>query len=42
MILALSQHNFQRGTPQGLYNQRIPHCLYAFAHSTGRKAGEPV
>jgi hypothetical protein len=29
-------------TLQALFNQRIPHCPYAFAHATGRKAGEPV
>ena len=29
-------------TLQALYNQRIPDCPYAFAHATGRKAGEPV
>ena len=29
-------------TLQALNNQRIPDCPYAFAHATGRKAGEPV
>ena len=29
-------------TLQALYNQRIPDCPYAFAHATGRNAGEPV
>ena len=29
-------------TLQALYNQRVPDCPYAFAHSTGRKTGEPV
>jgi Phage integrase family len=29
-------------TLQALYNERIHDCPYAFAHATGRKAGEPV
>jgi integrase len=29
-------------TLQALYTERLPECPYVFAHTTGRKAGEPV
>jgi len=29
-------------TLQALYNERVPHCAFVFAHAAGHKAGEPV
>ena len=36
---AASRDGFGEGQ---LWNERIPDCPYAFAHATGRKAGEPL